>query len=107
MKSKIVYEDVGNRIYEARCKRGYSRVKVAEKTGISEKFLYEIEKGKKGFSSDILYRIANVIDVSCDYILRGERGITDTDRELMAIIERFDEGKVRKLIRMMKMLRDF
>ena len=37
----------------------------------SPKFLYEIEAGKKGFSSKVLYRLAKALNVSCDFILEG------------------------------------
>ena len=90
MKSKL-YVEVGKRIHQIRSDRGYTRSMLAKKAEISEKFLYEIETGKKGFSSEILYRIANVLGASCDYILCGKRKKGEHSSELMALIERFDE----------------
>lgn len=43
-----------------------------KKIDISTKFLYEIETGRKGFSADILYRTANELSVSCEYIMTGK-----------------------------------
>jgi len=106
MKNKL-YEDAGKRIQEMRCEQGYTRSKLAEKAGISDKFLYEIEKGKKGFSSDILFRIANVLEVSCDYILKGEQKKGKNASEFLAVVERFDERELGKLNRLIRTVYDF
>lgn len=39
---------------------------------LSGKFLYEIEFGRKGFSADVLLRIANYLETGCDYIMTGK-----------------------------------
>ncbi len=59
------------RIKSLRRRQGYTIEKLAERAGISPKFLYEIEAGKKGFSSKVLYRLAKALNVSCDFILEG------------------------------------
>ena len=63
---------VENRIRELREMHNYTREGMAEMVEISPKFLYEIESGKKGFSSDVLCKIARTLTVSCDYIMYGE-----------------------------------
>ncbi|MCH5263652.1 MAG: helix-turn-helix transcriptional regulator [Lachnospiraceae bacterium] len=55
-----------------RVKNHYTREAFAEIIGISTKFLYEIETGKKGFSANTLYKIATSFGVSCDYIITGK-----------------------------------
>ncbi len=62
----------GQRIREMREMKSYSRDALAEIVGISGKFLYEIETGKKGFSADVLCRLSKALSVSCDYIMLGE-----------------------------------
>ena len=62
----------GQRIREMREAHSYSREALAEIVGISDKFLYEIETGRKGFSADVLLRISKALFVSCDYIMSGE-----------------------------------
>ena len=57
---------VGNRIRELREMHNYTREGMAEMVEISPKFLYEIESGKKGFSSDVLCKIARTLTVSCE-----------------------------------------
>ena len=51
-------EKIGYRIRELREMHNYTREEMAEMVEISPKFLYEIESGKKGFSSEILCKIS-------------------------------------------------
>jgi len=67
-----VYIEAGKRIHKIRMMRGFTRKYLAEQAGISSKFLYEIENGKKGFSAHVLYNLCNVLKVDCDYILTGK-----------------------------------
>lgn len=62
----------GQRIREMREAHSYTREALAELVDISDKFLYEIETGKKGFSADVLCRLSKALSVSCDYIMFGE-----------------------------------
>lgn len=68
MSNKII----GQRIREMREAHSYTREALAELVDISDKFLYEIETGRKGFSADVLCRLSKVLSVSCDYIMLGE-----------------------------------
>lgn len=63
---------IGERIAYLRVTNNYTREAFAELIGISTKFLYEIETGKKGFSANTLYKIATSFGVSCDYIITGK-----------------------------------
>lgn len=69
--SEKLYEEAGMRIRNLREQKGYSREQLSEMSDISTKFLYEIESGKKGFSVHTLARIADSLDVNCDYIISG------------------------------------
>ena len=62
---------IGERIQQLRKMNGYTREQFSEKINISPKFLYEIEKGQKGFSVAVLFRIAKEFSVTCDYIVSG------------------------------------
>ena len=64
-------QEVGQRIQELRLKKEISREQLAVKMGITTKYLYEIEKAKKGFSADTLIKISKALSCSCDYILLG------------------------------------
>ena len=51
----------------------YTREGMAEMVEICcPSFCMKSEMGKKGFSSDVLCKIARTLTVSCDYIMYGE-----------------------------------
>ncbi len=66
------YVMVGKRIKQARIARNISRADLAVKAGISYKFLYEIENGRKGFTVYVFDKIVKALGVSFDYIMQGE-----------------------------------
>ncbi|MCD8232204.1 MAG: helix-turn-helix domain-containing protein [Clostridiales bacterium] len=68
---KTVNKEIGERIAKVRTIRKYSREYLAEAAGISTKFLYEIEVGKKECSASILLHICDALEVDYGYILTG------------------------------------
>lgn len=58
-----------NRIREIRKKAKISGPALAEKLGISTQYLYDIEKGKRGLSGEILGKISDLLKATTDYIL--------------------------------------
>lgn len=101
------YAGAGQRISNARKIKGYSRDELARRTGITARFIYEIEYEKKGFSADVLIRLSEALDVSCDYILKGNSMRTDYEDELLEAIELFDEAHRKKLVRLLYLINDF
>jgi transcriptional regulator with XRE-family HTH domain len=69
---EILAPEVGKRIAEVREERGLTQRQLADKAGLSVAFLSEIENGKRNLSSKKLLRIADELNVSTDYLLRGE-----------------------------------
>lgn len=65
------YNEVGRRIKAIRMKKQLSRETLAEEADISERFLFDIEHGRKGFSAYILQKLALALEVSCDTIMFG------------------------------------
>jgi transcriptional regulator with XRE-family HTH domain len=88
--SLLIHTVVGSRIKYLRETNNYTREAFAEMVGISSKFLYEIETGKKGFSIDTLYNISQILGVSCDYILTGYTHYPKCDPRIVNVIESFD-----------------
>lgn len=64
--------DMGNRIRGIRKSNRETQAQFAERLDISINFLSEIENGKKGLSSETLYKICVNYHVSSDYILLGK-----------------------------------
>lgn len=100
-----LYKAAGKRIYDVRNMRGYTREFLAEKAGISPKFLYEIETGRKGFSAGNLYYMCIALEVRMDYIMFGDTG-EGYDGRLMGVIELFEEKHTDFLEKLLKAIYD-
>ena len=94
----------GERIRELRELQNYTREVFAEKVDISEKFLYGIEVGKKGFSADTLCRISQVLSVSCDYIMLGEEKEHRGMEKVICVLETIGPKQRSKVQDVLKML---
>lgn len=84
----------GERIKYLREFNHYTREAFAAKIDISSKFLYEIESGKKGFSAQILVKIARALSVSTDYIMFGENENSLNMDHAVSILSKFDGKKI-------------
>ena len=80
--------DIALRIRWRREDQGYTREAFEGKSGVSAKFLYSIEAGKKDFSSQTLIRICQSLQVTSDYILFGK---SDADAEFLFLFHQLDE----------------
>lgn len=96
-----IYKGAGERILSARVMRGYTRENLAELAEISPKFLYEIETGKKGFSSQTLYNLCVALHIDSEYVLTGKYK-NSYDQRLLAVIEMFEDNKTEKLAEIIK-----
>lgn len=65
-------EEIGTRIRELRQQKGYAGIQIAKEIGVSPKYIFELERGMKRFSVEVLLKMSELFDVSCDYILFGE-----------------------------------
>lgn len=97
-------EEVGERIKCMRESRGYTREMLAERTGISCKFLYEIEMGKKGFSVEILLKISRELFVSCDYLLTGGNENVINIKNADAVLKGIDSKQIVRVKRIMNLI---
>lgn len=93
--------EIGLRIREMRKIKHYTRDVLSSKVGISSKFLYEIETGRKNFSAVILQKLARELDVSCDYIMTGEK---TEQYEAVQFLKRLEALGSEKLARLQKLL---
>lgn len=67
-------DTVGERIRKLRQDKRLTLDQLSERTGISKGFLSDAENGNRNVSSQNLLKIANELNASLDYLLRG----TDT-----------------------------
>lgn len=85
---KLDLKEMGKRI---RTKREYmkmSRETLAEQLEVSPQFIADIEYGNKGVSIKRLYALSQILGISADYILAGERADEEEDQELMRAREK-------------------
>ena len=63
---------IGGRVRRHREYLRLTRERLAELSGLSVQFLSDIELGRKNMSARSLYRVAQALNLSADYILFGE-----------------------------------
>lgn len=71
MKSYSI-EEAGKRIRTLRKSAGYTQEKLAVRLGTDKSYLGHVECGRRGCSVDILVRLAEIFDVSLDYLILGD-----------------------------------
>ena len=72
-KQHIIRMEMGERIRREREAIGMSRNEFAERIGVSEKTVIHIETGGQGTTVYRIIEIADVLNTSTDYLLRGYR----------------------------------
>lgn len=65
-------DSIGKRIKTTRNKRKMTQVQLARKAFISESYMALIELDKRHPSTDVVIKLAEVLNVSSDYLLLGE-----------------------------------
>lgn len=65
------YVDLGRRIRKQRSLKGWTQETLAEKVNVSTSFVGHVERGTRKASLETLVAMANVLDVSLDYLLSG------------------------------------
>ena len=85
---KLDLKEMGRRIRSKREYFGLSRENLAEALDVSPQFVADIEYGNKGVSIKRLYMLCQILKVSADYILAGERIDEKDDEDLMRAREK-------------------
>jgi len=62
-------KSLGDRVRQARARRGMTRKQLARDSGVSERYLAQIESGKGNISVLVLRRLAKALNVSVDVLL--------------------------------------
>lgn len=64
---------MGRRIQQARKAARITQMKFAEEIDVSTQYISDLERGIVGCSVPTLLKICDVLDVSADFLLRGQR----------------------------------
>lgn len=75
------YETLGEIIKNARSKADITVEALANKVGVTERFIYRIENEGKKPSYDILYRLIRELSILPDQIFFPEKQIKDSEME--------------------------
>lgn len=80
---KHVRSFLGERLRALRKQRGLSQERLGHKSGLSGKFIGEVERGEKSISIDSLYRVSVALEVPLSTLtdVRGDGDKPGTDRE--------------------------
>ncbi len=66
-------EDIGSRLKKARRERELTQEQFSEMLGISQKHYSEVERGNSGLSVKHLIKASDILSISLDYLLKGEK----------------------------------
>ena len=66
------YAKIGARIRAARGIKGLTQERLSEAAGISVSYISEIENGHRALSIDVMERIADVLDVPLEWLLKSD-----------------------------------
>ena len=72
-------ETVGQRINYVRTQQGLTLERLAQQAGLSKSFLWEVEQDRSGISGNRLLHVADALNASIEYLLRG--GLDRGDRK--------------------------
>ena len=64
-------ESVGQRIKEMREDREFTQKQLADMIGVAQNTISQYEKGTAKTSIEIIVKLAEVLDTTTDYLLRG------------------------------------
>ncbi len=70
MRGNFYYKRLGENIINARKKRKLSQYQVATLTDVDRSYLAEVEEGKANPSVKFLYRIAKILKIKVNHLLK-------------------------------------
>lgn len=99
---------IGRRIRSLRTNHGLPQAKVSELSGISAKYLSEVERGEANISIELISRIAAALDVPLSTILEAEheRPSAELIAEIVRLAPRLKDKDAQIAYRVIKMLTD-
>jgi transcriptional regulator with XRE-family HTH domain len=98
--------NIGERIKSLRNKKGWTQKDLAQKVGLTYIQIGRYEKQKAMPSSDVLQKIAAVLDTTADFLMNGSTGDQAhqniKDKELLQLFEEVEalESEDKKMIKL-------
>jgi len=90
MGDEKLLKEIGVRVNARRKELGLTQEALAERMEVSVQMISNVELGKKAIRPENLVKLCNALDVSADYILRGNRA----DWEAVGFIQKYTQLSV-------------
>ncbi len=71
-------KDMGKRLSQRRKQLDLTQEQLAEKMDVSIQMISNMELGKKAIRPENLLKVCQILDISSDYVLTGEKGEKET-----------------------------
>ncbi len=108
MEMNIDYTALGKRIRSTRQNKKLTQEQLAEMCSLSAAHIGHIERGTRIPSLDTVFRIAQALDVSLDYLIFDSAGNDGSSlASLNQILENMNEQKRQNIISAIKALSDY
>jgi transcriptional regulator with XRE-family HTH domain len=106
---RIVRKVLGQRLRALRKQRSWSQEKLGEYSGLSGKFIGEVERGEKSISIDSLYRVSLALEIPLRDLadVRNERGpapAEDAERVFALLTHRRKPEEIRKAYEVLRVM---
>ncbi len=102
---------IKDRIKQLRHERNWSQTQLGQKMGIHQKQVSAYERGRNIPSTEVLMKIADIFDVSLDYLASEAQGkpskVNIKDKELLRRLEDIDKLSVKDKGTIMEILDTF
>lgn len=79
MKGCAYQDTFASRVKYCRVKMGLTQEQLAEKAKVSTQFVSYVEQGRTNVRTDYIIQIADALEISIDFLLRGEINANDAD----------------------------
>lgn len=85
-------ETLGLRLARIRKERGMTQQQLAERTGLIQVLISDYERGKLRLNAEMILRFADVLGVTTDELLRGEKDATSEKKQpSLKLIRRMEQ----------------
>lgn len=85
--TKLCIQDVGKRIQDRRKQLGMTQETLAEKCNLTPQFVSYAEAGKREIKIGSLQNLAKSLQVSCDFLLNGEK----IDKDILLLSKKMSQ----------------
>lgn len=95
---QVLIRTVGERVRETRQERGMSQRTLSESSGISLRYLAQLETGGGNISIALLFKVARALDRPVEWFLGGEAGLSPDTAQLAELLGSADRVKRQKVM---------